>query len=210
MNFIDNSRRPYNNVVSDRQKVIDETEVLDVLEVTGLDQLKALSQPLRLSILEQLVSEPRTTKQVAEALGEKPTKLYHHVDALERAGVIRLVATRPKRGTTEKYFRAVARSFRADPRLFASDPGALGTLRESAAVVFENAAAQIRALPAETALRDTRGLIAPVRITADEKTVRRYQRRLERLVKDLQSEEGSDPGPDAETMMLVIGYFPVE
>lgn len=36
----------------------------------------------------------RTTKQVAERLGEKPTKLYHHVEALERV----TAASRPVLG----------------------------------------------------------------------------------------------------------------
>ena len=36
------------------------------------------------------LNEERTTKQVAELLHEKPTRLYHHVDALERACLVQL------------------------------------------------------------------------------------------------------------------------
>jgi DNA-binding transcriptional ArsR family regulator len=70
----------------------------------GLEQMRALSHPLRLRLLELFAEHPRTTKQAAEALGEAPTKLYHHVAALERAGLVRLRETRQNRGTTEKYF----------------------------------------------------------------------------------------------------------
>lgn len=70
----------------------------------GLEQMRALSHPLRLRLLEVFGEHPRTTKQAAEALGEPPTKLYHHVAALERAGLVRLRETRQNRGTTEKYF----------------------------------------------------------------------------------------------------------
>lgn len=70
----------------------------------GLEQLRALSHPLRVQLLELFGECPRTTKQAAEALGESPTKLYHHVAALERAGLVRLRETRQNRGTTEKYF----------------------------------------------------------------------------------------------------------
>ncbi len=70
----------------------------------GLEQMRALSHPLRLRLLELFGEHPRTTKQAAEALGESPTKLYHHVAALERAGLVRLRETRQNRGTTEKYF----------------------------------------------------------------------------------------------------------
>ena len=37
--------------------------------------------------MELFAEAPRTTKQVAELLGEPPTRLYHHVAALERAGL---------------------------------------------------------------------------------------------------------------------------
>src|SRR5437762_6605018 len=79
--------------------------------ITDLQQIKALADPLRQQILGAFVSEPRTTKQVAGLLGQPPTKLYHHVDLLERVGLIELVATKPKRGTTEKYFQAIAHRF---------------------------------------------------------------------------------------------------
>jgi DNA-binding transcriptional ArsR family regulator len=57
--------------------------------------------------LELFVERARTTKQAAQAMGEAPTRLYHHVAALERAGLVRLRETRRVRGATEKYFEAV-------------------------------------------------------------------------------------------------------
>jgi DNA-binding transcriptional ArsR family regulator len=77
-------------------------------------QIKALAHPLRQQILELMIEAPITTKQVADRLGEKPTKLYHHVDTLEVAGLIKLVKTRRKRGTVEKYYEAVAERFVID------------------------------------------------------------------------------------------------
>jgi DNA-binding transcriptional ArsR family regulator len=83
---------------------------LDSYRISDLEQVKALAHPLRMRIIEALAaSEPMTTKQVAESLGEKPTRLYHHVDLLEKTGLIRLTHTRQNRGTTEKYFEAIAR-----------------------------------------------------------------------------------------------------
>jgi DNA-binding transcriptional ArsR family regulator len=79
----------------------------------GLEQMRALSHPLRLRLLELFAECPRTTKQAAEALGESPTKLYHHVAALERAGLVRLRETRQNRGTTEKYFETTQSRFLA-------------------------------------------------------------------------------------------------
>jgi DNA-binding transcriptional ArsR family regulator len=72
----------------------------------ALAQVRALSHPLRLRLLELFALKARTTMQAAEALGQPPTRLYHHVAALEEAGLVRLRETRAKRGTTEKYYEA--------------------------------------------------------------------------------------------------------
>ena len=81
-----------------------------------LRQVRALAHPLRLRLLEVFALGPCTTKQAAERLGQPPTRLYHHVYAMERAGLLRLRETRPNRGTVEKYFEAVARSFGVSPK----------------------------------------------------------------------------------------------
>lgn len=101
----------------------------EVYILKDLEQLKVLADPLRLHILEALCEQPMTTKQVARLLGEKqPTKLYHHVEALERVGLIKLVKTRRNRGTVEKYYRAVAGDFTVDRKLFAVTPQAKETV----------------------------------------------------------------------------------
>ena len=73
----------------------------------ALDQVRALSHPLRLRLMELFATRPRTTMQAAEALGQPPTRLYHHVAALEGAGLVRVRETRAKRGTTEKYYETM-------------------------------------------------------------------------------------------------------
>lgn len=70
----------------------------------GLEQVRALAHPLRLKLLELFAEEPLTAKQAAQKLGQPPTRLYHHVATLERAGILRLKETRAVRGATEKYF----------------------------------------------------------------------------------------------------------
>ena len=71
-----------------------------------LSRLKALADPLRYRIFENLIAEPRTAKQMAEHIGTHPTRLYHHFHVLEKAGLIQAAGTRQKRGTVEKYFKA--------------------------------------------------------------------------------------------------------
>src|SRR3954466_4672614 len=81
----------------------------------GLAAMRALAHPLRLRVIELFGRAPRTTKQVADLLGQPPTRLYHHVAALERAGLLRLTETRKNRGTTEKWDEAISRTMGSPP-----------------------------------------------------------------------------------------------
>ena len=120
---------------------------IEVYTMTDLEQVKVLADPLRLRILENLCDGPRTTKQVAELLGEKPTRLYHHVDALERVGLIRLSETRQVRGTVEKYYKAVARLIHADPSVFSGTKGEQrDTMVEVVSTFFERTALELGSL----------------------------------------------------------------
>jgi DNA-binding transcriptional ArsR family regulator len=86
--------------------------------MNSLEQVRILSHPTRLKLLETLAECPRTTKQAAAILGVPATRLYHHVNALERVGLIKLKETRPVRGTVEKYYEAVARKIMVGAGLF--------------------------------------------------------------------------------------------
>ena len=127
------------------------------LILNQLDQIKTLADPLRLRILEAMTASPRTTRQVARQLGEKPNRLYHHVEALEKAGLIRLVETRPNRGTLEKYYQAAADHFLVDSTVFAGQaPGGEGlqAVLGTYTSLFQNAQAE---LLAAAAAADARG-----------------------------------------------------
>ncbi len=86
--------------------------------IDRLDQARLLTDPFKLKLLENFADQPRTTKQVADLLGEKAPRLYRHVDALFRAGLIELVEERPKRGTIERYYRSIATRFEMAPEMF--------------------------------------------------------------------------------------------
>jgi len=87
------------------------------LVISSPEQLKAISDPLRLSILELIAHEALTVKQMAVRLGQPPTRLYYHVAELEGAGFAVLVDTRVKSGIIEKYYRAASENITVDRRL---------------------------------------------------------------------------------------------
>ena len=108
----------------------------EIFTLKDLSQLKALSDPLRQRMLDGFSAKPATTKQVAVSLGEKPTKLYHHVDLLEQAGLIKLIETRPNRGTVEKYYQATAKKFAIGQNLLAGTARAGEVANEIQAMIL--------------------------------------------------------------------------
>ena len=98
----------------------------DTYKIKDLDQVRLLSDPLKLQLIQAFAEAPKTTKQVAAELGESVTKLYRHVDALHDSGLLVVVEEKQKRGTVERTFRAVAQRFEADHALFADGAGEEG------------------------------------------------------------------------------------
>ncbi len=203
---------------SARQPAGEGFEPAAVHTIADLETIRTLSDPLRLRILETFIEAECTTKQAAETLGEKPTRLYHHVEAMEKAGLIRLTRTRQNRGTLEKYYRAVAKVFRADEGLFRgkADPE---TMLENAQGMLEvvrgltaTANREIEALVArgEASGLAERALISFVEIRGDEAELKKIERRINRLVRDL-AKLAENPGTDGEqSARLLLAFYPLE
>lgn len=114
-------------------------------EIETGEQLRAISDPLRRRLLEIFGDEALTTKQAAIVMNEKPTKLYHHVDLLERTGLIELVKTRQNRGTMEKYYRTVARKLSISRELIEVSAGKVeNSIAQMLAGAFEDSLEKIR------------------------------------------------------------------
>jgi predicted transcriptional regulator len=94
-----------------------ENRMEDTFVIENVEQLKVFADPLRQKLLQCFCCNPATTKQAASMLGEKPTRLYHHVEQLENAGLIEIVETKQNRGTVEKYYQTVASKFVVDHAL---------------------------------------------------------------------------------------------
>jgi DNA-binding transcriptional ArsR family regulator len=182
-----------------------------MMTLSDLEQLKVLADPLRVRILEALGVE-RTTKQVAEEIGEKPTKLYHHVDALERVGLIKLTRTRRNRGTLEKYYQVVALSFRPDSSLF-PQTGYTSTVMEVISNLLEKAESELQDLAACSAGApdlEEKAMLSFVEVRAPEKEVLAIRAKLDALLNDLQKLADTDHvEKDAQRYRLMLGYYPL-
>src|SRR5919202_4718019 len=83
----------------------------EVLVVDRPDQLRALADNLRATLVALLRERARSTQELSEELRLPKGTVGHHLKVLERAGLIRVVRTRPVRAVTEKFYGRVARLF---------------------------------------------------------------------------------------------------
>jgi DNA-binding transcriptional ArsR family regulator len=147
----------------------------EVLVVDRRDQLRALADNLRATLVALLRDRARSTQELSEELRLPKGTVGHHLKVLERAGLIRVVRTRKVRAVTEKFYGRVAWLF-----LIRSEeaPETSGLL---AAAALRRAADELEVAPAAEG-RAAFGVLR-VRLTAD--AARRFERRLQRLTKDL-------------------------
>ena len=82
-------------------------------------QVRSALSPIRARLLE-LLREPASATELGQALGLPRQKINYHLRVLEAAGLVRLVATRARRGFTERVLQATAHEFVVDPQLMGS------------------------------------------------------------------------------------------
>ncbi len=86
-------------------------ELADRIALTEPSQVKALSHPLRNTILGLLHERAATVTELAVALGRPKSTVAHHVKVLNAAGLVRVVRTRKVRAIEERFFGRTARMF---------------------------------------------------------------------------------------------------
>jgi len=99
------------------QSVGEDFEPAPEMVVSNFDTLKVVADPTRLRILEVLIEQPLTVKQVARKLEIAPTKLYYHVNLLEEHGLLTVTASRVVSGIIEKQYRTTAKNLTIDRSL---------------------------------------------------------------------------------------------
>lgn len=173
----------------------------------SLDQLRALAHPLRLRMLELFAEGPRTTKQVAELLGEPPTKLYHHANALERAGLLKLTKTRQNRGAVEKWYEADTDT------ISGRQPTRSRPMRQAISGLATVALEQTRR-EVELALRRSpagRPLVLRIPAIGNEQEIAGIRKRLLQVVRELRDENSEakpSGGGDVKRWTLTIVFAP--
>src|SRR5215468_8691709 len=82
----------------------------DMLVITAPEQLRALADPLRATLLELLLERAATVTEMAQAVGRPKSTVAYHVNTLLEADLLRVVRTRRVRAIEERFYGRVART----------------------------------------------------------------------------------------------------
>ncbi len=112
----------------------------DILVLRELDQIKAISHPYRIEIIECFEDEqPATAKQIADRMGEPHAKINYHIKTLQKVGILELIDEKVKSGIIEKYYRPAAKTFVIDRSIMnTGEKGVIESINQASISIFEN------------------------------------------------------------------------
>lgn len=185
------------------------------ITITDLDALKVIADPLRSQILELLTHEPLTVNQLSDKLGLAPSKLYYHVNMLEKHNFMQVVDTSIHGNIIEKHYWITAYNFELDKEMLdfrrPEDRQDLSDLL--VATIDTTREDLIRSLEARSfnleqgAEEKPRQIILhrEVRLLSDEQAVAFYDR-LKALYEEFDILEPE--GDDTQAWAMAITYYP--
>lgn len=180
--------------------------------IKTLPELQALSDPLRLRLVQVFSREPLTPKQAAAQLGEPVSKLYHHVTLLEGLGLIEVVKTKQVRGTTERYYSSIARHFAIDDLLLAGqlDRDKANTLQGLLDGILSSTRAQLRDSIAAGLLApeniEREGTVAQTTVHASPAEISKLERTLNKWLAGVRAADHPD---GASVYGVTVFFFPL-
>jgi DNA-binding transcriptional ArsR family regulator len=86
-------------------------ELDDTMQLTTAEQVRAIADPMRTTILGLLHERAATVTELAAAVKSPKSTVAHHVNVLATAGLLRVVRTRRVRAIDERFYGRTARMF---------------------------------------------------------------------------------------------------
>jgi DNA-binding transcriptional ArsR family regulator len=198
--------------------VVTDSRPAGVRTISSVEELRALSDPIRLAILEKLMmSAPdqpdlpiMSVKELAEALGEPQTKLYRHIRQLESVGLIKVAASRLVSGILEQRYQAAQRDMDLAPGFIGESIDEAEGITRAVLDRFRMgffAAYRVTHTPAGTTEGKASLMYGAARLAPAKAA--EVKAKLAEVLSYFDKSDSDDP--DAEELNLLVGYYsPVE
>ena len=171
-------------------------ELPETVEVATPAQLRAISDPLRSTILDLVLERAATVSELAAAVGRPKSSVAHHVNVLVEAGMLRVVRTRRVRAIEERYYGRVARTLYIGALTRAEDKQVVAAINGIARAAVESAPAH--------AADDVRCTLVHARIPIGE--VRNFWAQVQELARQF----AQIPRSGDQVYGFVAGLYPTD
>ena len=168
----------------------------DLVVVTAPEQLRAVADPLRGTLLELLLERAATVTELAQAVDRPKSTVAYHVGLLVEAGLLRVVRTRRVRAIEERYYGRVARTIYIGALSRAEDKQIVAAINGITEAAAESVAAH--------AADDLRCTLVHARIPRDE--VRRFWAEVQELARRF----AQIPRSGDQVYGFVAGLYPTD
>lgn len=178
-------------------------ELLASAPIESLEALRVVSDSQRHRVVTLLIEEPLTARELAGRLGIGRTRLYYHLDLLEKHGLIRVTETRVVSGILERTYRAVARAFRVD-RALLSAHSSEEEVNDAQASILDAVAGDLRARPpAHRRAAENDVMVSRRFLRLSESRRRELSDRLSALIQEYDDSESGE-APEVEVALAVF------
>jgi DNA-binding transcriptional ArsR family regulator len=168
----------------------------EMVVVTAPEQLRALADPLRATLLELLLERAATVTEMAQAVDRPKSTVAYHVNLLVDAGLFRVVRTRRVRAIEERFYGRVARTIYIGVLNRPEDKQIVAAINGLAEAAAESASAH--------AADELRCLLVHARIPIDE--VRNFWAQVQEVARRF----AQIPRAGDQIYGFVAGLYPTE
>lgn len=184
--------------------------------VDNLETLKAIAHSTRLDILQSL-KRPKTVKDIAKKLKLPATKLYYHVNLMEKHGLIQVVETNIVSGIIEKKYQVTARNYRLQDGLLTESNTFSEEIDMMLSAIFSTTRSEIkRSIEAEQMKlnnEDKRGLLWHSGVQLTPAQFAKFYEQLEILLKEMEAQSKQNDAAHLENNTCHFGitaaFYPI-
>jgi predicted ArsR family transcriptional regulator len=186
--------------------------LLNEFLVDDLETLKVVAHSTRLDILQSL-KRPKTVKEIAHLLNSPATKLYYHVNLMEKQGLIQVVETNIVSGILEKKYQVVAHHYRIDNRLLSDQAAASEDLERMLDTIFNVTRTEIQRSVQQTNhnpfAENDDGILwrASLRLTITQHA--EFHARLKAILDELTQQSTAGSTDQQSLYGLTLAYYPI-
>ncbi len=197
--------------------MMEEFKPAPVMMINDLETLKILADPLRNQILEILAPAKLTINQMAEKLGLAPSKLYYHINLLEKTGLIQEVDSIVKANIIEKVYWITAYDCKMADNLcnFSTPEGQESVMTAMVTPIDSTREDILRSLQARSTALEQGAEEHPrqvviyreLRLMSDE-IADRFAERIKEITQEFEKFEGDEKSKDAHMRALTVAFYP--